>query len=184
MPGVSVPGPQGSPGPTGPTGGVGPTGPTGVGSTGPQGLPGIAGPTGPAGSTFTFPDPVAWTPVLSATGFSQTSNPATGEYFKYGKMVFLNLNVPLTNVTNFGTGQYHVTLPFAPAKHGDASAGTLHDADNGFFTLKGHYNPGSTDMSLWYVSIVSKDAEFDNNSPITLTTADSFHMNFIYEAAN
>lgn len=128
-----------------------------------------------------FPEPVAWTPVLTATGFSQTSNPATGEYFKYGKMVVCRLNVPFTNVTNFGTGQYHINLPFPPAHHGDASSGTLHDADDGFYSIKGHYNAGSTDMTLWYISVVSKDAEFDNNSPILLTTADEFHMNFIYE---
>lgn len=129
------------------------------------------------------PPPVAWTPVLSATNFAQTSNPATGTYVRYGRMVFVNLTVPMTNVTNFGTGQYSITLPFPPARHGDAYAGTLHDADDGFFTLKGHYSANDTNMSLWYISIVSKDAEFDNNSPILLTTADEFHMNFTYEIA-
>ncbi len=169
MPGVSIPGPQGPRGYQGETG-----------LTGPQGDQGIQG---PAGASATFPDPIAWTPVLSATNFSQTSNPATGEYFKYGKMVVVSLDVPLTNVTNFGTGQYKINLPFPAAKHGDAYAGTLHDADDGFFTLKGHYNAASSEMTLWYISIVGKDAEFDNNSPITLTTADDFHMNFIYEIA-
>lgn len=167
MPGVSVPGPQGPRGYQGDQG-----------IPGPQGIQGVQGPEGPVAP---FPDPVSWTPVLSATNFSQTSNPATGEYFKYGKMIVCRLNVPFTNVTNFGTGQYHINLPFPPAHHGDASSGTLHDADDGYFSIKGHYNAGSTDMSLWYISIVSKDAEFDNNSPILLTTADEFHMNFIYE---
>lgn len=153
------------------------------GPRGYQGDQGIPGPQGPAGADAVFPEPVAWTPVLSATGFSQTSNPATGEYFKYGKMVVVNFTVPFTNVTNFGTGQYHINLPFPPAKHGDASSGTLHDADDGFYSIKGHYEANSTDMSLWYISIVSKDAEFDHNSPILLTTADQFHMNFIYEIA-
>lgn len=163
MPGISVPGPRGEQGPRGY-----------------QGDQGIPGPQGPAA---TFPDPVDWTPVLSATNFSQTSNPSTGHYLPYGKMVVVDANIPLTNVTNFGTGQYRLTLPFPAARHGDAILGTLHSETNGYYTLKGHWEAGDSSMTLWYISVVSKDAEFDNNSPVLLTTADHFHVNFIYEAA-
>lgn len=129
-----------------------------------------------------FPSPVAWTPLLSAIGFAQTSNPATGEYMKYGRMVVANLNVPFSNVANFGTGQYSINLPFPVAKHTDVFGGTLHDTDtNSFYTIKGHANAGESTMTLWYLSIVTKDAEFDSNSPFMLDTTDLFHMNFIYE---
>jgi hypothetical protein len=98
-------------------------------------------------------------------------------------MVVVHMEVPFSNVTNFGTGIYSLTLPFPVARHMDMYAGTLHDADtNSFYTLKGHVETaGASSMTLWYQSVVTKDAEFDVNSPILLTTSDFFHMNFIYE---
>ena len=164
-------------------GAPGPQGPRGLqGIQGEQGLTGPMGPAGEPGESFVFPDPEAWTPVLSATGFSQTSNPATGNYMRYGKMVVANLTVPFSNVTNFGTGQYSVTLPFAAAKHTDIWAGTLHNtSSNDFYSIKGHINAGESTMTLWYIAGDSKDERFDYNSPIILGTDDLFHMNFIYE---
>jgi hypothetical protein len=102
---------------------------------------------------------------------------------KYGKVVVVHLNVPFTNVTNFGTGIYSMNLPFPVAHHTTVDHGTLHDVDtNGFYAIRGHVeNAGDTSMTLWYQSLVTKDAEFDNNSPVTLTTSDFFHMDFIYQ---
>lgn len=177
MPTIKIVPMPGVPGPRGPQGEQGPRGY--------QGDPGLTGPMGPQGepgTSVTFPDPVDWTPVVSATGFSQTSNPATGHYFKYGKMVVVNMNVPFSNVTNFGTGQYSVNLPFPAAHHMDIFGGTIHDTStNSFYTVKGHANEGASQITLWYLSIVTKDAEFDHNSPFELDTTDLFHMNFIYE---
>jgi hypothetical protein len=184
VPFPGVPGPSGE---RGPAGAAGPQGATGL--TGPIGPQGVAGPVGPAGpqgepgADATFAEPVSWTPVLSATGFSQTSNPATGEYIKYGKLVFCHFTVPFTNVTNFGSGIYSINLPFPVAHHMAVDHGTLHDVDtNGFYALRGHVvNAGDTSMTLWYQSIVTKDAEFDNNSPILLTTSDFLHFDFVYQ---
>lgn len=172
---VPFPGSQGPAGPQGPRGYQGETG-----LTGPQGPQGIQG---PAGADATFPEPVSWTPVLSATNFSQTSNPATGHYIKLGKMVFCRFNVPFTNVTNFGTGVYSINLPLPASHHMTIDSGTLHDVDtNSFYALRGHVaNAGDTSMTLWYQSVVTKDAEFDLNSPILLTTDDFFHFDIAYE---
>lgn len=138
-----------------------------------------------AGADAAFPSPVDWTPVVtSANGdFSQSSNPATGHYLKYGTMVLCHMDVPFSNVTNFGTGQYSVTLPFPVAHHMDMYAGTLHNESSGdHFTIKGHADTiGQDYITLWYMSIVTKDAEFDVNSPFELSVSDKFHMSFIYE---
>lgn len=135
--------------------------------------------------TNIFPGEVSWTPVLtSADGnFVQSSNPATGHYIKYGKMVFCHFNVPFTNVTNFGTGLYSITLPLPVSHHMTVDHGTLHDVDtNSFYALRGHVlSAGDSVMQIWYQSIVTKDAEFDHNSPILLTTDDFFHFDFMYE---
>jgi hypothetical protein len=130
-----------------------------------------------------FPQPVSWTPEVSGTGFAQTSNPATGTYLKYGSMVVVNIQVPFSNVTNFGSGQYSVTLPFPAKQHADVFAGSIHNTGptTDHYSLKGHLADGSSSMSLWYIATNSKDEPFDHNSPITLNTTDLFHMHFIYE---
>jgi hypothetical protein len=130
-----------------------------------------------------FPQPVSWTPEVSGTGFTQTSNPATGTYLKYGSMVVVNIFTPFTNVTNFGSGQYSVTLPFPAKNHADVFAGSIHNTGptTDHYSLKGHLVDNSSVMTLWYISGASKDEPFDHNSPITLNTTDLFHMHFIYE---
>jgi hypothetical protein len=194
MPGV--PGPRGERGLIGPAGSTGATGATGArGADGSDGASAyeIAVSNGFTGTEqewlnslaedVSFPSPVSWTPSINATGFAQTSNAATGTYLKYGKVVVVHLNVPFTNVTNFGTGQYSVSLPFSVAHHMTIDSGTLHDTDtNSFYSMRGHVeNAGDSSMTLWYQSLVTKDAEFDNNSPVTLTSDDFFHMSFVYE---
>lgn len=192
MPTIKIVPFPGAPGPQGPRGLQGVAGETGL--TGPIGPVGPAGPAGPAGpqgiqgvpgQDATFPGEVSWTPVLtSADGnFIQSSNPATGHYIKYGKMVFCHMNIPFSNVTNFGTGLYSVNLPLPVSHHMTVDHGTLHDVDtNSFYALRGHVlNAGDSTMQLWYQSIVTKDAEFDNNSPVTLTTDDFLHFDFTYE---
>jgi hypothetical protein len=129
-----------------------------------------------------FPQPVSWTPVLSATGFFQTSNPSTGTYLKYGRMVVVNLLIPFSEVTDFGTGQYSVTLPFSSNFHQDVVAGSLHNTNaNAHYTVKGHLGESSNVMTIWYISGASRDEPFTHNSPISLDETDLFHMSFIYE---
>lgn len=134
-------------------------------------------------SATAFPSPVNWTPVVSGDAFTQASNPATGTYLKYGTMVVVNLFVPFTNVTNFGTGQYSVSLPFPAKQHADVFAGSIHNVGPSVdhYSLKGHLSTGSQLMTLWYISGSSKDEPFRSNAPINLNTTDLFHMHFIYE---
>jgi hypothetical protein len=168
-------------GPTGPTGAAGATGPTGAaGATGPTGAAGATGPTGPA---MSFPNPVSYTPIWSGTGLTQSSNLATGSYFDYGRMVVVQITVPMTNVTNFGTGGYSVTLPKPSATHTDGWGGTIHDTSTGnFYSIKAHLEVGSNVATLWYISGAGQDEVFDYNSPFNLATNDLFHINFIYDA--
>ena len=183
VPFPGAPGPQGPRGLQGIQGEQGLTGP--IGPEGPQGIQGEQGPQGDPGTAATFPEPVSWTPVISGAGFVQTSNPATGDYMKYGRMVVVNLFVPFSNVVNFGTGQYSVTLPFPATHHTDVFAGSIHNTGSvvEHYSLKGHLSSGSNQMTLWYISGASKDEQFDHDSPISLNTNDLFHMSFIYETS-
>lgn len=128
------------------------------------------------------PEPTSWTPLLVATGFAQSSNPATGSFMHFGKLAVVNLTIPFSAVTNFGTGQYSVNLPVAAAKHTDLWAGTLHNTSSSdYYSIKGHVDAESSTMTLWAIASTLKDEPFKFNYPIVLDTTDLFHMSFIYE---
>lgn len=133
-----------------------------------------------------LPSQTEWTPeVASQDGnFVQSSNPATGTYVSNGTMLFVYMNVPFANVTNFGTGQYQVELPFPSANHTDIWGGTLHNTSSeDYYSLKGHIDAGSSTMKLWAIASTLKDETFRYNYPISLSTEDLFHMSFNYQVA-
>ncbi len=154
------------------------------GPQGPRGLQGIQGETGLTGPMGPAASPVVYTSTLSADGLTFTGTPTTARYIKNGKLVFVYIDVDLDNITNFGTGQYRLTLPFAPAFHSDAYAGTIHKYSNGqpnYYSIKGHLFPNDNKVYLWTVGN-SPDEPFYQGSPVTLTTSDRFHISFVYEA--
>ena len=125
----------------------------------------------------------SYNPVWSGTGLTFTGTPATGSYIKIGNFVMVQINVSFTNVTNFGTGQYSLTLPFASKYHTDVFAGSVHKiqpSDTEHFSLKGHLSAGSSIMTLWDISGSGKDEPFDHNTPYVLTTSGLFHMSLPY----
>lgn len=125
----------------------------------------------------------SYSPVWSATDLAFTGTPATGSYIKIGNLVTVQIDVLFTNVSNFGSGQYSLTLPFASKYHTDVYGGSIHDIVNqgiDHYSIKGHLVPSSTSMTIWNIGSSAKDEPFDNNSPINLTTADKFHMSFTY----
>jgi hypothetical protein len=124
-----------------------------------------------------------YSPVWSGTGLVFTNTPATGSYVKIGNLVIVQIEVIFTNVSNFGTGQYSLTLPFASKYHTDVYGGSIHDVVNqgvDHYSIKGHLSDSSTAMTIWGVGSSAKDEPFDHNSPINLTTTDKFHMSFTY----
>ena len=147
---------------------------------GEQGVQGIQGPAGGA----IFPTSTSFTPVWSGTGLAYSGG-ATGDHTVFGNIVFVNINVLFSGVTNFGTGQYSITLPFTAAKHQDVFAGSVHDQSvTQHWSIKGHLTAGSNVMTLWFLSSQGnklRDDPFKYNDPITLDTTDQFHLSFNYE---
>jgi hypothetical protein len=100
-----------------------------------------------------------------------------------GSVVTVQIDVGFTNVSNFGTGQYFLTLPFASRYHTDIYGGSVHNvtvSGTDHYSLKGHLSPSSSTMSIWDMASASKDEPMDHNSPFVLTTNDKFHMSFTY----
>lgn len=124
-----------------------------------------------------------YSPILSGTGLTYTGTPATGSYVKLGNAVTVQIDVEFDNVTNFGTGQYYLTLPFNSIYHTDVYGGSIHKAVNqgiDHYSIKGHLSDGSSLFSIWSVNSSSLDEPFDFNSPIGVDQADKFHMLFTY----
>lgn len=108
----------------------------------------------------------------------------TGSYVKQGDSVTFRINVEMTNMTNFGTGQYYVDLPFA-SKYGILMRdGCLHDFSNqNQWAISGHVMAGQSRLTLWFTSGTGQDEVFDHNSPINLAVQDTFHVSGTYIAA-
>lgn len=127
----------------------------------------------------------SYTPVWSGTGLTYTGQPAEGFYIKLGNLVTVQIDVEFDNVTNFGSGQYFVTLPIVSKYHTDVYGGSIHKTTNqgiDHYSIKGHLTNGTNSVSIWAVASNALDEPFDHQAPVNLTTDDKFHMSFSYIA--
>ena len=105
----------------------------------------------------------------------------SGSYVLLDRLVHFRINVDMTNITNFGTGQYFVTLPFNSAHTYLTSSGHLHDESaNKNYTLQGHILAGTNVLELFYTGANGQQDTFEHNKPVTLATADVFHVSGTY----
>lgn len=128
----------------------------------------------------------SYSPSWTGAGLTFTGSPVTASYVKVGNIVTVQIDVSFATVTNFGTGQYSLTLPFASKYHTDVYGGSVHDVINGainHYSLKGHLTQNSQTFTIWSIKSSARDEEFEHNSPFILSTADRFHMSFSYICA-
>jgi hypothetical protein len=132
------------------------------------------------------PIPVAFTPTGGGTGVAVSGDVFFGRYTLIGNLCYFAYQVVFTNITNFGTGQYYMDLPFPTLSPLLVRGGCLHDVSASTeYHITGHAIAGSQQMNLLFsdkVGAAIQDAAFKQGSPITLTTADTFHIQGIYEA--
>jgi hypothetical protein len=143
--------------------------------------PDIASEAAPTETSFTVNGGTLGTP-LAFNGDPLFS----GTYVKTGPIVHFQIQVDMDNITNFGTGQYYVDLPF-PAKYGyKFREGCLHDiSTTRDYEMGGHVYAGESRLALTSMDTQSSkvfDIPFTYNHPITLTTADNFHISGTYIA--
>jgi hypothetical protein len=145
----------------------------------------------PANQIATIGDVMSATPIeqsFTVNGGTLGTQPTfdgaplfSGTYVINGPMVHFQIQVDMDNITNFGTGQYYVDLPF-PAKYGyQVREGCLHDisADRQY-AIGGHVSAGQSRLNLYFTDSNGQDQEFDHNSPVTLAVADNFHVSGTY----
>jgi hypothetical protein len=108
-----------------------------------------------------------------------------GSYNRVGNLVHFSILVDFDNITGFGTGQYYVTLPYPARVAYKFRDGCLHDDNTGItYHISGHVNANSDELWLFTTDVTGQrvsDFEFEQGEPITLTTADSFHIAGTYE---
>jgi hypothetical protein len=144
---------------------------------------------------------VRWSPIFQATGLTFTGSGTTyptynSYYVKYGQLVTFNISIDLTTVTNFGTGQFKVDLPFAPissaANHFSAwswvDPSQPADELNGHKQLVADHLPGSQTLDLhWLLATTSNpkpiiESLLTQGNPVTYTTASKLYVNGTYIA--
>jgi hypothetical protein len=164
-----------------------------AGADGADGADGASGTSGLETST-------RYTPTFTATGLTFTGTGAThptynSYYVKAGKLVSFVIEVDLSTVTNFGTGQYKLQLPFTPQfgfnhfsgwiwadPNVDPDTGTGHtilNADTAGVTnvLDLHYlkQSGGANSPI-------REGLFLQGTPVTLTTISKIYVNGTYIA--
>jgi hypothetical protein len=125
---------------------------------------------------------IAFTSTWTGTGLAYTGTPATGFYSRVGKMVFFTIRVNCTTVTNFGTGNYSLTLPtgLQPNINNLITGGLHHIASGDHYLLYMDFNGASLTAELYYPQSNGTMARMDHNSPHTLQTADFFYFTGMY----
>ena len=187
-----IKGPQGDQGIQGVQGVPGPQGIQGV--PGIQGIQGIPGPSGTSGlETY-----VRYSPIFQATGMTFTGSGATyptynSYYIKSGLLVSFVIEIDFTTVTNFGTGQYKVELPFAPAFAYNHFSGWIWadpnispDTGTGHTILNADTAGITTVLDLHYLKQSGganspiREGLWTQALPVTLTTISKAYINGTY----
>lgn len=124
---------------------------------------------------------VTYTSTWSGTGLAYTGTPTVSSYILFGTLCHFRIRVNCTTVTNFGTGQYSLTLPFPPQDDYVFRDGGIHANTGSHYALMGDAEQGELTMSLWHPGPGGQDAITDHNSPHTLAVQDYFYISGTYE---
>jgi hypothetical protein len=134
--------------------------------------------------TDTPPAPVVVDSPFSVVGGTLGTQPTfssaplfTGSYVKTDDLVHFQIQVDMDNITNFGTGQYYLELPFTAKHNYYLRDGCLHDISTGKeYAMGGHVVAGSKQLLLRSTSSNGNDVPFEHNVPFNLNAADNFHI--------
>ena len=131
---------------------------------------------------------ITFTVVFGTTGTQPTFNGAplvTGSYTRWGNMCHFQIDIDMDNITNFGTGEYYVDLPFNVSHPYQFRDGCLHDISTARnYSISGHVAVGQKRLYLFTTDSQGNrafDAAFTSTVPVTLAVADNFHIAGTYE---
>ena len=106
----------------------------------------------------------------------------SGGYNLIGTLCHFHIDVDMDNITNFGSGQYFVKLPFPSKNNYLLSDGCLHDESTGDeYAILGHVNAGSDILTLLSTASNGRQVSFTASVPVNLNLLDNFHVAGMYE---
>ena len=141
---------------------------------------------------------IRYSPTFQATGMTFTGSGATyptynSYYIKSGLFVSFVIQIDFTTVTNFGTGQYKVELPFAPAFAYNHFSGWIladpnisPDTGTGHTILNADTAGITTVLDLHYLKQSGganspiREGLWTQALPVTLTTISKAYINGTY----
>lgn len=148
-----------------------------------------------------FPTPPQrWSPALQATGMKFTGTNSTyptynSYYTKYGYIISFWIEVNLSTVTNFGTGQIKIQLPYPPhtATMNHFNGWVWYDPNGqsdpdltNHIILNVDHLQGSQTLDLHWIGgdtptpKPTREYIFTSTSPFTLTNASKIYVNGTY----
>lgn len=149
--------------------------------------------------TDPFPPVTRYKPTFSAEGLTFTGTNSTyptynSYYVKNGRIVSFWIHADMTTVTNFGTGQFKLELPFTPYDGAmnhfqgwvwlDPSQPA--DALNGHIQVVADHVEGSKILDLHWLQATTAEPKpviekiLSQGNPIILTTASKMYINGTY----
>lgn len=107
-----------------------------------------------------------------------------GDWVRIGNLCHFEINVDMSNITSFGTGQYYMKVPFVAHSNIILSDGCLHDDSTGDqYAIMAHIEGGTDVMTLMSIASNGKHVPFTKDVPVNLAAADTFHIAGIYHIA-
>ena len=106
-----------------------------------------------------------------------TGNPLFfGSYTKTANLVHFRVNVQMTNITNFGTGNYYITLPHTAKYDTYMRNGHLRHSSGDIYAISGHVTAGTNVLTLYSTASNGKEVRFTPSVPVGLNTTCDFHI--------
>jgi len=137
------------------------------------------GDQGPAADLESAFSEVSYTVGGGTNGTQPTFNGAPlffGSYTKTGNLVHFRVNVGMTNITNFGSGHYYVTIPFTSEYDVYVRNGQLKHSSGDMYSVSGHAVAGSNQLFLYTTASNGKEVAFTSSTPVGLNSSCDFHI--------
>lgn len=99
-----------------------------------------------------------------------------GSYTKTSNLVHFRVNVQMTNITNFGSGNYYITLPHTAKYDTYMRNGHLRHSSGDIYAISGHVTAGTNVLSLYSTASNGKEVKFTPSVPVGLNTTCDFHI--------
>jgi hypothetical protein len=146
------------------------------------------------------PMSIRYSPTFSATGLTFTGSNSTyptynSYYTKHGQLVSFVIEVDLSTVTNFGTGQYNLQLPTTPLSGKNHFTGwawpdiTIPADSSNHIILNVDTAGVTSTLDLHYLVLSPASPKpvveslFSQGNPYTLTTNSRIYVNGTYISA-